>query len=95
MQKVFFPVVVALITIFATNVVLAQLSIDTPSEEKALTNIGLSTPIIQKISDKGIYNVTIKTGQSALPSGLNFEIVFLNASSPNLSAPPPGAETNT
>jgi hypothetical protein len=75
--------------------VFAQLSVDKPSEEKALTNIGLSTPVIQKISDKGIYNVTIKTGQSALPSGLNFEIVFLNASSPNLSAAPPGAETNT
>jgi hypothetical protein len=75
--------------------VFAQLSVDKPSDEKALTNIGLSIPVIQKISDKGIYNVTIRTGQSALPSGLNFEIVFLNASSPNLSAAPTGAETNT
>ena len=94
MQKVFFPVVVALITIFATNVVFAQLSIDNPSEEKALSTIGLSSPLIHKISDKGIYNVTIKSGQSSLPSGLNFEIVFLNTTSPSLSGPPSGAESN-
>jgi hypothetical protein len=81
--------------VLTTNMVFAQLSVDKPSDEKALTNIGLSIPVIQKISDKGIYNVTIRTGQSALPSGLNFEIVFLNASSPNLSAAPTGAETNT
>jgi hypothetical protein len=95
MQKMLILIVLVLYVIFTSNMVLAQLSVDTPSEEKALTNIGLGTPIIQKISDKGLYNITIKTGQSALPSGLNFEIVFLNASSPNLSAAPPGAETNT
>jgi hypothetical protein len=94
MQKVFFPVVVVLISIFATNVVYAQLSIDNPSEEKALSTIGLSSPLIHKISDKGIYNVTIKSGQSSLPSGLNFEIVFLNTTSPSLSGPPSGAESN-
>ena len=93
MQKVFFPVVVVLISIFAANVVFAQLSIDNPSEEKALSTIGL-TPLIHKISDKGIYNVTIKSGQSSLPSGLNFEIVFLNTTSPSLSGPPSGAESN-
>ena len=94
MQKVFFPVVVVLISIFATNVVFAQLSIDNPSEEKALSTIGLSSPLIHKISDKGIYNVTIKSGRSSLPSGLNFEIVFLNTTSPSLSGPPSGAESN-
>jgi hypothetical protein len=94
MQKMLI-LIVLVFYVLTTNMVFAQLSVDKPSEEKALTNIGLSTPVIQKISDKGIYNVTIKTGQSALPSGLNFEIVFLNASSPNLSAAPPGAETNT
>ena len=94
MQKMLI-LIILVFYVLTTNMVFAQLSVDKPSEEKALTNIGLSTPVIQKISDKGIYNVTIKTGQSALPSGLNFEIVFLNASSPNLSAAPPGAETNT
>lgn len=94
MQKVFFPVVIVLILIFATNLVFAQLSIDKPSEKKALLTVGLSSPLIHKISDRGIYNVTIKSGQSSLPSGLNFEIVFLNATSPSLSGPPSGAESN-
>jgi len=86
--------VLILYAVFTTNVALAQLSVDNPSEKEALSNIGLSSPLIQKISDKGIFNVTIKSGQSAIPSGLNFEIVFLNASSPNLAASPPGAESN-
>jgi hypothetical protein len=62
-------------------VVSAQLTIDNPSKEKALSNLGLSSSLIHKISDKGIYNVTIKSGYSSLPTGLTFEIVFLNASS--------------
>jgi hypothetical protein len=89
-----FLIVLILYAIFTTNVAFAQLRVDNPSEEKALSNIGLSSPLIQKISDKGIYNITIKSGQSAIPSGLNFEIVFLNASSPSLSAAPSGAESN-
>ena len=95
MQKIFFPVVVVvLISTFSTNLVFAQLSVENPSDEKALSTIGLSSPLIHKISDRGIYNVTIKSGQSSLPSGLNFEIVFLNATSPSLSGPPSGAESN-
>ena len=94
MHKMLFLMVFMLYAVFTTNVALAQLSVDNPSEKKALSNIGLSSPLIQKISDKGIYNVTIKSGQSAIPSGLNFEIVFLNASSPNLDATPSGAESN-
>ncbi len=81
MQRVFFPVVMVLISIFATNVAFAQLSVDNPSEEKALSTIGLSSSLIHKISNKGIYKVTIKAGQSSLPSGLNFKIVFLNTTS--------------
>ena len=94
MHKMLFVMVFVMVLIlyaFTTNVALAQLSADNPSEKKALSNIGLSSPLIQKISDKGIYNVTIKSGQSSIPSGLNFEIVFLNASSPNLDATPPGS----
>lgn len=49
---------------------------------------------MQKVSDKGTYLVTIKSGQSSLPTGLNIEIVFLNKSSPRLSAPPPNSESN-
>jgi hypothetical protein len=94
MHKMLFVTLLILYALFTTNVALAQLSVDNPSEKKALSNIGLSSPLIQKISDKGIYNVTIKSGQSSIPSGLNFEIVFLNASSPILDAPPSGAESN-
>ena len=57
-------------------------------------NASPSQPLILKISDKGIFNVTIKSDQSTIPSGLNFEMVFLNASSPNFDAIPPGAESN-
>ena len=94
MHKMLFVMVLILYAVFTTNVALAQLSSDNPSDKKALSNIGLSSPLIQKISDKGIYNVTIKSGQSSIPSGLNFEIVFLNASSSNLDATPQGAESN-
>ena len=86
--------VLILYAVITTNVALAQLSEDNPSEKKALANVGLSSPLIQKISDKGIFNITIKSGQSSIPSGLNFEIVFLNGSSPNLEATPSGAESN-
>ena len=95
MHKMLFLMVLILYAVFTTNVALAQLSVDNPSEKKALSNIGLSPPLIQKISDEGIFNITIKSGQSSIPSGLNFEIVFLNASSPNLDATPSGAESTT
>ncbi|MGC2432106.1 MAG: hypothetical protein WA393_13795 [Nitrososphaeraceae archaeon] len=94
MHKMLFLMVLILYAVFTTNVALAQLSEDNPSEKKALSNVGLSSPLIQKISDKGIFNITIKSGQSSIPSGLNFEIVFLNGSSPNLEATPSGAESN-
>jgi hypothetical protein len=63
--------------------------------KKYLSSIGLNPPLITKVSDKGIYNITIKSGHSSNPSGLNFEIVFLNSSSPGLSTPPRVAESNT
>jgi hypothetical protein len=95
METMVIPAVLVFYVLLTTSTTFAQLSVDNPSEKKALANVGLSPPMIQKISDKGIYNITIRSGQSALPSGLNFEIVFLNASSPNLSAAPSSAETNT
>ncbi len=72
---------------------LAQLNGGNTSEKKfQLATLGLSSPAIYKISEKGVYNVTIKSGQSSPSSGLNFEIVFLNASSSNFS--PLNADSN-
>lgn len=56
--------------------------------------VKLITPVLQKISDKGTYLIAIKSGQSPISTGLNLEIVFLNKTSPSLSAPPPNAESN-
>ena len=56
--------------------------------------VKLVTPILQRISDKGTYLVALKSGQSSISSGLNIEIVFLNKTSPYLSAPPANAESN-
>jgi hypothetical protein len=56
--------------------------------------VKLITPVMQKISDKGTYLATIKSGQSSISTGLNIEILFLNKTSPYLSAPPPNAESN-
>ena len=68
------------------------------NSENASQSVGaevkLITPILQKISDKGTYLIAIKSGQSPLSTGLNLEIVFLNKTSPYLSAPPPNAESN-
>jgi hypothetical protein len=90
-----FPIIIAIYLASTASLAFAQLSVDNPSDKKALSNIGFSSPLIAKISDKGIYNITIKSGVSSIPSGLNFEIVFLNASSSVLDAAPAGAETNT
>ena len=56
--------------------------------------VKLITPIQQRISDKGTYLIAIKSGQSPISAGLNIEIIFLNKTSPYLSAPPPNSESN-
>lgn len=56
--------------------------------------VKLGSPILQKVSDKGTYLVSIKSGQSSLSTGLNIDIVFLNKTSPYLNAPPANAESN-
>jgi hypothetical protein len=56
--------------------------------------VKLASPIMQKVSDKGTYLVAIKSGQSSISTGLNIEVIFLNKTSPSLSAPPPNAESN-
>jgi hypothetical protein len=85
--------VVTIAIIFSLpNIGFAQIS------ENASQSVGaevkLITPVLQKISDKGTYLIAIKSGQSPLSTGLNLEIVFLNKTSPYLSAPPPNAESN-
>jgi hypothetical protein len=68
------------------------------NSENASQSVGaevkLISPILQKISDKGTYLIAIKSGQSPISTGLNLEIVFLNKTSPYLSAPPPNSESN-
>lgn len=56
--------------------------------------VSLISPVLQKISDKGTYLVTVKSGQSSISTGLNIEILFLNKTCPYLNAPPPNAESN-
>jgi len=66
----------------------------TTTEDKSLQSLQLSKPILQKLSDNKVYAVTLKSGQATPLYGLNFEIVFLNATSTNLNSPPPNAESN-
>lgn len=85
--------VISIATILSLlNIAFAQ------NSENASQSVGaevtLITPILQKISDKGTYLIAIKSGQSPVSTGLNLEIVFLNKTSPSLSAPPPNAESN-
>jgi hypothetical protein len=74
------------------NIGIAQNSENTSQSGGA--EVKLVSPILQKISDKGTYLIAIKSGQSPISTGLNLEIVFLNKTSPSLSAPPPNAESN-
>jgi hypothetical protein len=74
------------------NIGIAQNSENTSQSGGA--EVKLVSPILQKISDKGTYLIAIKSGQSPISAGLNLEIVFLNKTSPSLSAPPPNAESN-
>jgi hypothetical protein len=56
--------------------------------------VKLASPVMQKVSDKGTYLVAIKSAQSPISTGLNIEIIFLNKTSPSLSAAPPHSESN-
>jgi hypothetical protein len=89
-----FLFVVITLAAFTVNLSFAQLAVDNPADKKALSQTGLGNPILQKISDKGIYNITLKSGQSSPSSGLNFEIVFLNASYKSTNMPSSQAESN-
>jgi hypothetical protein len=79
---------------FVPTFTFAQLEVNNTSDEKNLQMLQLSKPILQKLSDNKVYMVTLKSGQASSLYGLNFEMVFLNASSINLNTPPTNAESN-
>jgi len=89
----YFPITLALLIIFMLPSIGYSQSINN-SIVKDGQEVKLITPIQQRISDKGTYLVAIKSGQSPISTGLNIEIVFLNKTSPYLSAPPPNSESN-
>ncbi|TLX86100.1 MAG: hypothetical protein E6L04_04125 [Thaumarchaeota archaeon] len=80
-----------IIMLSLTNIGFSQSAVNSTAGDK---EVKLGSPILQKVSDKGIYLVSIKSGQSALSTGLNLDIVFLNKTSPQLNTPPPNAESN-
>jgi hypothetical protein len=77
----------------STNSAFAQPSVGNYSEKKEQMTLALGSPIIYKLSDKQLYNVTIKSAESSQASGLNFEIVFLNATSGSFNASPSNASS--
>lgn len=91
-MKYFFIVLTPLVMLMLPSIGYSQ------STNNSTVDVGqevkLITPIQQRISDKGTYLVALKSGQSPISTGLNIEIVFLNKTSPYLSAPPPNAESN-
>ena len=91
-MKYFFIIFTLLITLMLPSIGYSQSTSNSTAKDGQ--EVKLITPIQQRISDKGTYLVAIKSGQSPISTGLNIEIVFLNKTSPYLSAPPPNAESN-
>jgi hypothetical protein len=91
-MKYFFIIFTLLVTLMLPSIGYSQSTNN--STVKDSQEVKLITPIQQRISDKGTYLIAIKSGQSPISTGLNIEIVFLNKTSPYLSAPPPNAESN-
>ena len=91
-MKYFFIILTFLVILILPSIGYSQSTNN--STVKDGQEVKLITPIQQRISDKGKYLVAIKSGQSPISAGLNIEIVFLNKTSPYLSAPPPNSESN-
>jgi hypothetical protein len=91
-MKYFFIIVTFLVMLMLPSIGYSQSTNN--STVKDGQEVKLITPIQQKISDKGTYLIAIKSGQAPISTGLNIEIVFLNKTSPYLSAPPPNSESN-
>jgi hypothetical protein len=80
-----------IIVLSLPNIGFSQSAVNSTANDR---EVKLASPILQKVSDKGTYLVSIKSGQSSLSTGLNIDIVFLNKTSPYLNAPPANAESN-
>ena len=91
-MKYFFIILTFLVILILPSIGYSQSTNNSTAKDGQ--EVKLITPIQQRISDKGTYLVVIKSGQSPISTGLNIEIVFLNKTSPYLSAPPPNAESN-
>jgi hypothetical protein len=85
------PLTIIVVLLSLPNLAFSQTSANSTAND---LQVKLGSPIMQKVSDKGTYLVAIKSGQSAVSTGLNIEIVFLNKTSPHLNAPPPNSESN-
>lgn len=91
-MKYFFIILTFLVILILPSIGYSQSTNN--STVKDGQEVKLITPIQQRISDKGTYLIAIKSGQSPISAGLNIEIIFLNKTSPYLSAPPPNSESN-
>lgn len=80
------PLTIIVVLLSLPNLAFSQTSANSTAND---LQVKLGSPIMQKVSDKGTYLVAIKSGQSAVSTGLNIEIVFLNKTSPHLNAPLP------
>jgi hypothetical protein len=93
LHKEFVLISIISFCLISANAAFAQLSVGNSSEKKEQMTVALGSPVIYKISDKRLYNVTIKSAESSQASGLNFEIVFLNATSGSFSSSPSNASS--
>lgn len=91
MKYIVLPLTIIVVLLSLPNLAFSQTSANSTAND---LQVKLGSPIMQKVSDKGTYLVAIKSGQSAVSTGLNIEIVFLNKTSPHLNAPPPNSESN-
>jgi hypothetical protein len=91
-MKYFFIILTFLVILILPSIGYSQSTNNSTAKDGQ--EVKLITPLQQRISDKGTYLVVMKSGQSPISTGLNIEIVFLNKTSPYLSAPPPNAESN-
>ena len=75
-----------------------NVSISSNQQDIVLNTTARDIPVVEKLSDKGTYNVQLRWGQppSLLPeNGFDMELVFLNASAPPASPQTfPTTETN-
>jgi hypothetical protein len=81
----YYLLAVAVIAFVAAGSLLLQSSFAQPNNATQLNATGTNVPVLEKISDKGIYNVQLKWPQTIddAQNALQVEIVFANASAPS------------